>query len=240
MTWPELQPVRATLCEAAQRLEEQLGAGPHASFGTGNLLEQVRPANVADENEIAGQRADLLSGLQRVGDEEGEMLRRMPRSMHRFDADMTDGKRVPVLQERCACFARELVLPVLTDLSGQQQLRSGESREFARPRQVVGVNVGFRDVRDAQASRACRGNVLGDVPVGIDNQRFAGLLAANEVAGLSKPLMEEALQEHLRSSTTGWAGPCRICLKPTSCGVAAATRNSQGAPLRGHLQEKRP
>ena len=61
---PDLQPVRLRL-ERLQAREQRLRARLHRPLHVRGALEQIGPADVADEDEVAGRRGDRLVGAPR-------------------------------------------------------------------------------------------------------------------------------------------------------------------------------
>src|SRR4051812_26139064 len=87
--------------ECPQGSEEIARRGLHAARDSGSALEEVGTANIANKNKISGQRADCVVAALEIGNEEGEMLRRMSRGMQRVDAYAPDGDLRAVLQPAC-------------------------------------------------------------------------------------------------------------------------------------------
>ena len=111
-----------------------------------------------------------------ASDQEGEVLRRVPRRMEHVDADVADADAIAVFQ-----LARmlELILPVLIALIRKTKTGARPVRQLARPRNIVRVNVGFGDVRDPQPLLCGGPDVVVDIPISVDDDGFVGLLAAN-------------------------------------------------------------
>src|SRR5699024_1550701 len=80
----------------------------------GGLIEEVRAAQVSGEDEVPGEAVSRLLGEGAVGDQVGQVLRGVARSVSGGDRDLAQGDRVPVDQ----AFGLETVLPVLAALAG--------------------------------------------------------------------------------------------------------------------------
>ena len=72
----------------------------------------------------------------------------------------------------------------------------GPGRQLAAAGHEVGVDVGLGDVRDADAERGGEGEVLVDVPSGVDDERLARGGTADQVARLGELGVVEAVEQH--------------------------------------------
>ena len=107
------------LQEALGGLEEATSRRLPRSFDTGGCLEQVRPADVAHEDEVAGGDANRLArSPAQVRHEEAHMLWRVTGRVKRLDANVADLKRIPVFKELDVVIARlgPAILPVFVPL----------------------------------------------------------------------------------------------------------------------------
>ena len=193
MARPDLQPV-LVLRKRLQALPQRPRPHLHRPLDVGGAFEQVGTADVADEHEVAGDGGNRQVGGGAVGDQERQVLGRVAGRVQHVDADVANLQVIAVVQE--AAFRREGVLPVGIAFVGEIQRAAGLVRELARARHVVGVDVGFGDVRDPQAFVRGGLDVLVDVAVGVDDNGLAVGLAADQVAGLRNRRFEEALDEH--------------------------------------------
>src|SRR5690606_10553059 len=85
---------------------------------------------------------------------------------------------------------------VLVSLVRQIELRAGPMRELTAPRDVVRMDVRFRNVSDAYPLPLGRADILVHVAVRVDDDRLARHRATNEIARLRKFLVEESLNDH--------------------------------------------
>ena len=90
------------------------------------------------------------------------------------------------------------VCPVGATPVGDVHLRAGSRGELTGAREVIGVDVGLGDAHDRHP--VLRGEVEVDVDIagGIDHEREAFRLAADEVAGLGEVLVVDAFEQHGR------------------------------------------
>jgi hypothetical protein len=117
--------------------------------------------------------------------------------MHDLEPDVADPEHVTVADQRRLVLRGEAVLPVGAALGAEVERRAGGVRELARARDVVGMDVRLRHVRDAELLGGGRREVGFDVAVGVDDDRLAGGGAADEVGRLREPLIVESLEEHV-------------------------------------------
>src|SRR5690606_40766127 len=89
VAWPDLEPIGLAL-ERLQRPEQTPGAGLRRALHPGRLLEEVRAPDVADEDEVAGQRRDRTVRDGAVRDQEHQVLRRVAGRVDRLDPDVAD------------------------------------------------------------------------------------------------------------------------------------------------------
>ena len=120
----------------------------------------------------------------------------MSRRMHHVEPHVADVNRVAVVHQRRVIRLRKAVLPVRSAVRREQEFRARDFRELATARDVVGVDVRLRDVRDPHLFASGRVDVLRDVAVGVDNDRLAGRFAADQVAGLCQSVVVKTLEEH--------------------------------------------
>ncbi len=195
MAGPDLEIVGLGL-EALDAPEQRPRRRFHRALDPRGALEQVGPSHVAHEDEVAGDRSDRLGRRGAVGDEEGEVLRRVPRRMQRLDPHATHVERVPVAERNGAVARGEVVAPVVAALVGEVERRLCPGGELAAPGDEVGVNVGLGDVGDAEVERGGEGEILLDVAGGVDHERLPRLGTADEVSGLGELRVPDAVQQH--------------------------------------------
>jgi hypothetical protein len=168
----------------------------HRASDARGALEQVGPSDVADEDEIAGDGGERLGCRLRVGDQKRDVLRGVSGRMHHIDAHAADRERIAVLKQHGVGGLGERIAPVRTAFVGQQQRGTGFGGELATARQVVGVDVGLRDVRDANALFSGGAKVLIDVAIGVDHHGVAGVHRADEITRLGELGVVEASNQH--------------------------------------------
>lgn len=116
--------------------------------------------------------------------------------MEDLEAQVADHELVARLEECSALGRRKGVLPVGTTFAREQETRTRATREGPTTGDEVGVDMRFGDVRDAQSFVRRGVKILVDVTVRIDDECFAGGLAADEPARLREPLIVESLEQH--------------------------------------------
>ena len=100
----------------------------HRAGDLRRLLEQVGTADVADEHEIAGDGGDRLIGHRAVGDQEGQVFRRVSGRVQDVDRDVADRDAIAVLQ---LVIVIESVLPVLVALVAETKPGARPVRQLA-------------------------------------------------------------------------------------------------------------
>ncbi len=95
MARPDLEVVGLGL-EALDAAEERPRRRLHRAPDPRRPLEQVGAADVAHEDEVSGHRRDGLGGRRAIGDEKGEVLRGVTRSMEDLHADPSHGEPIAV------------------------------------------------------------------------------------------------------------------------------------------------
>ena len=100
MRRPHLDRVRQ-LHEACRASPERVRARFGDALHAGRALEQVRPTQIAHEDEVAGDHADRLGrAAADIGDEIAHVLRGVARRVHGLEADVAHLEGVAVLQQR--------------------------------------------------------------------------------------------------------------------------------------------
>ncbi len=182
--------VEETLHRAVELTRRRL----HHAFDFGRRFEQIGTTQVVHKCEVAGYNAHRLrSASALVGDRKGEVLGRVARRMNGLNLDVADREGVAVVKQlgivRAAALFRlfdPLVLPVVGALVGEVQLCIEALGKLTGARQEVGVDVRLRNGHNFNALFFGELQVLVDVALGVDDKRFTGLLAANEVRVLSE------------------------------------------------------
>ena len=116
-------------------------------------LQQVGPADVADEDEVARRRRDRLVGRGAVGDEKRQVLRRVPRRVHRVDRDVADRDREPVVSRRAPASRANPYFHAASPSSDRCSVAPVSRRQLPAARHEIGVNVRLGHVRDPRALR---------------------------------------------------------------------------------------
>ena len=162
------------LFEPPQAVEEPLGAlrGPD---------REVRPGGVADEERVTGEQQLLV-------DEERAVLGPVPRRVQHAHRDLADVQHVSVHH------GVEVVLRLRERMD--RDTRAVLEREPAVPRDVVGVVVRLDDAHDAQRVALRLLDVLLDRERGVDDDRLAGLLGADQVGGAAEVGVDELSKQH--------------------------------------------
>lgn len=173
--------------------EELRGAFEAGIDSAGCLIEQVRPAQVTGEDEVAGEQVAGMVAERTVGDQERQVFRCVPGGVDGLDADIAESELVAVVEP----FAVELVLPVRASFTRYVNRGPGRGGQLAGAGEVVGVNVGFGNGHDLHAVPFGEILVDGNVAAAVDNNRFTLGLAADQVAGLGEVFVVNALDKHL-------------------------------------------
>ena len=117
----------------------------------------------------------------------------MPRSLERLKPHTSELDAVAVVQ------GRERIL----GLGGRAQVdrRAGTIAQLEMTRDEVGVQVGQQDVFDREAVLRRKGEVLVDIPLGIDDGRDMGELVTDQVRRVGEAPEIELLENHERIVT---------------------------------------
>jgi hypothetical protein len=124
------------------------------------------------------------------------MLRGVTGRVERLDQDVAHGEAVAVAEQDGPVGGRESVAPVVPTLVREVEPRLGPGGELAGPGAEVGVDVGLGDVGDAELERGGQGEVLVDVTVGVDDERFLRLDTPDEVARLRELGVPDPMEQH--------------------------------------------
>ena len=170
---PDLQVV-GQRAELFQALPECARRAVRRARHPGRLLEEVGPAHVAHEDEVAGDDAHRRGGAGGVGHHEGEVLGRVPGVCSTSNRMLPTMNCAPSLRSTAPALLREGVLPAGPALVGEVHHRAGQVRELPRAGEEVGVDVGLRHVRDAELLRLGGADVLRGVAVRVHHHRLAG------------------------------------------------------------------
>ena len=191
--WPDLEPL-GPLIEGLQALPQRPRAALHGPLDVGGALQQVRPSHVTDEDEVAGGGGDGLVGRQPIGDEEGDVFRRVAGRGDHVHGDPPHLDAVAVADH--AGLGGELILPVLIAFVGEVQRRPGAGRELARAGEEVRVDVRLGHVPDREPLSRGLVQVALDVAVRVDDDGLAGLGATDQIAGLRDRRLVDAGDDH--------------------------------------------
>jgi hypothetical protein len=148
--------------------------------GTGQLVggrasrrEQIGPADVADEQRVAGQHSPRLVALP-LGDHDADRLGRVAGCGEHVEGHVAEGEPLPVLQG----LHGELGL----GRGAVADHRPGGRGDLEVAGEEIGVEVGLDHPLDVQALGRGVIEILGDVALGVDDDRPAGRLVADQVA----------------------------------------------------------
>src|SRR4051794_4885811 len=141
------------------------------------LDSEVGPAHVAHEKGVACEHEPGLIGTGGVRDCDGDMLRAMAWGVECGEAYATDLYAIAVVEGLMGIFDSR----VLED----RYLRPYCS-QLAVSRNVVGVVVGLDHPCDAQALLAGKLNVVGDVPLRVNDHAFAHVRISYDIGGATQ------------------------------------------------------
>ncbi len=195
MPGPDLEVV-GPFAQSLDRLEEGARRLLHRPADPRGPLQQVGPAHVADEDEVAREDAHRPVRRGRVGQDEAQMLGRMARCVEGVDSDASDLEGISIAEEDRARLPREPVAPVRASFVRQVEARSRPVGQLPGSRHEVGMDVRLRGVLDPETLALRRPHVRLDVPVRVHDQCLSRRLAADQVARLGQLLVVEALQDH--------------------------------------------
>jgi hypothetical protein len=151
-----------------------------------------------DEDEIAAQQRDrLVRPAAEVGDQEAQVLRRVACGEQRLELDVADFETIAVFQEAGLGIPfRPFELPVRAAFPGQVGGHAVALHQFARPAQVVGVDMGLGHRRDLEAVLRRDGEVAVEIALGVDDDGLAAALAADQVSVLRERGVGDLPEEH--------------------------------------------
>ena len=176
-----------------QAREELPGTGEAGVDAAGGLVQQVRAAQVPGKDEVTGEQVAGGVGERAVGDQEGQVLGGVARGVQGLDGDVAQGDLVVVVQPS----GLKPVLPVDAALAGNVRGGAGRGGQFTGAGEEVRVDVGLGDGNNLHPVGRCEVAVDLDIAAGVDDQRLALGLAADEVAGLGEVFVVNALDEHV-------------------------------------------
>ena len=148
--------------------------------------EQVRPADVPDEERVSRQNRLRRFRLLPVGHDDRDGLGRVARRLEELQRHLPHADLVAVLDGN----VRELRAGLLAEVD----LRARPLGELAVAGDEVGVQVRLDHVPDAQALRLRRLDVDVDVTPGIDDGRLA--VRADQIGGLRETAEVELFEFH--------------------------------------------
>jgi hypothetical protein len=163
---------------------EGAGGGFFNAGYTGSGFKEVGAADVADEEEVAGDEGDGLVGTAAfVGDEVGEVFGGVAWGVDGAEEDVADAEGIAVVEDGGvgAAFG-PAGGPVGGAFTGEVEVDLGVGGELLGAADEVGMDVGFGDGGDLEVVVAGEGEVLLDVAFGIDNDGLAGGFLCGEAA----------------------------------------------------------
>ena len=201
----------------AVRGVDQAGVGQRHELGPQRVVEhpakvvggpaerhpQIRPADVADEQRVAGEDRVRLGGAAlEVVDEDGNRFGGVARRLERGQADLAELDDIAVAERRERVLRPGPGAEIDGDAGAVAQLEvSGDE---------VGVKVREEDVRDPQVVLGREGEILIDVALRIDDGCGVRAGVADEVRGVRQAIQIELLQDHRVSSLTESASAQRV------------------------------
>ncbi len=195
MAGPDLQMI--WLCLEFPERAEQLSRGAfHRSLRAGGELEKIGPSDIPDKDEIARQGTNGILAALQIGHEKSQVLRGVPgrvgyAQVYRAEVD---GRTVP--QHFGTLESGVGVTPLPASFSGEMQHGAGGLGQRMRTGNEVSVNVRLGHVSDSHAVGSRRASVLRHVRVGVDDDRFARLLARDHVARLRQVVVVKSSEKH--------------------------------------------
>jgi hypothetical protein len=184
---------RPELLERSKKLSGSLLHRAHDEDGT---LQQIGTPDVSHKEKVTGQGTHRLGGRFRVGDEKGQMLRRVSRNMEGPHLDGSHSEAGAVQERSCLGVSSVLVFPVRTASVGEVEMSARTMRQLPHTGDEVGVDVGLGHVGDAEPFAVCSPEIAVQIPVGIDDQRFPTRRTADQVTCLRELGVEEAFEDH--------------------------------------------
>src|SRR5699024_867569 len=140
-----------------------------------------------------------------ISDEERHVLRGVPRSVECAQADVPHRDLVPVPHPD-RLIETFTVGPIRPALVGDVHRCAGGGGQFARAREVVGVNVGLRHAHDTHVVLCGYAHVYVDVAARVDDDGFTFGLAADEVGRLGEVIVIDTFKQHENSLGLGREG----------------------------------
>ena len=165
-------------------------------FGAVERLDrEVGTRGVPDEEGIAGEHEPRLIGARAVDQGEGAVLRAVPGRVDRADDDVAELDLRAVVQrlvlEGSACG--------LVDVDGQAVLE-GEAPVAG---DVIGVRMRLENADQVDRPQLALLEVLLDRERGIDHDRDALVLVADEIRRTPEIVVDELREEHVSDASTG-------------------------------------
>ncbi len=171
-----------------KRLVELLG---QFVLGEADRGEKVGTPDVADEERVTGQHAVGLAVVGVLEDNHAHRFGGVSGGVAELEGDVSE--RHPLTVGHLAMIEFGVRHRRVADL------RAGCCGKFEVSGEEVSVEVGFDDHLDGEATRLRVGEVLGDVPLGVDDNRAARGLIADEVRGVGEAFEVVLLELHRNS-----------------------------------------
>src|SRR5438874_1972972 len=151
--------------------------------------QKIDAGDLPDEERSSREQILRIVRAPEVGHQIGDVLRCVSRRRDAADDDLADFDLVSV-------WMRQVRIDKTGSVAGVDGDRT-EQTEGARPGDVVVVDVRLEGVGDEDAESRGRGEVGLDLAIGIDQERDARVGIGDEVARVSKPRVEELLDQQL-------------------------------------------
>ena len=142
--------------------------------GPSDRGEQVRAADVADEQGVAGEHAPRRRIVRVLPDDDRDRFGRVARGVTDLERDVAEGEALPV--------GESVDGEVGAGFVAVGDDRTGRRGELEVTGEEVGVEVGLDHPLDAQTQRVGVGQVLRDVTLRVDDDRASGGLVTDQVA----------------------------------------------------------
>jgi hypothetical protein len=181
--------------DAVGKLEQSLQACVEVASALDRLDREIGAGCVTDEERVAGEHEPGLLSAVTVDDCETAVLWPVTWRVQYAERNVPEHDLLSVLQR----------VVLVRDLGGGMDPDRDPLLERQAPvaRDVVGVRVGFDRAHNSYALPLRGGEVLLRGIGGIDDDRLAGLLVADEIRGTAEVLVDELPEDHGFDRNTG-------------------------------------
>jgi hypothetical protein len=165
------------------------------------FAQQVRAADIADEEEVAGQQEPGFRAACMVYHRQAHMLRRVTGRMDGPQGHCPNGHLIAIVHG--------LVLKCGAGLGGQVDSGAGAGGQFAIAGDVIGVEVGVKDVRDPQPIGLGDLEIAVHIALRVHHGTHARLAATDQIGNAAQALKEELPEDH-NVSIAQSIGRCQV------------------------------